>query len=228
MKIFNEILDKHTKIYNCERESYMINEDTEILISQEGKKVVMWGVNHKTDKYLNLSTKRFKKLMDGFKSVASDLYSSGNSSSTYYYINLDTSSNKDVADSKDYELEIEELKKKVACLNDIIDRLENYNKKLESDVDKYREDYLHYFDKYAELRDKDFNRTLEDMNQLKKNSLMHNARGAGRKSKFSDAQVDEIRRLREDGSTIKEIASRFECSVGLIHKLINENKDANN
>ena len=51
---------------------------------------------------------------------------------------------------------------------------------------------------------------------------MHNARGAGRKAKFTDDQVDEIRRLREDGNTIKEIANRYNCSVGLIHKLINE------
>ncbi|MFR7489616.1 MAG: helix-turn-helix domain-containing protein, partial [Clostridia bacterium] len=43
-----------------------------------------------------------------------------------------------------------------------------------------------------------------------------------RKAKFTDDQVDEIRRLREDGNTIKEIAKRYNCSVGLIHKLINE------
>ena len=65
-------------------------------------------------------------------------------------------------------------------------------------------------------------RDEENMDQLKKNSLMHNARGAGRKAKFTDDQVDEIRRLREDGNTIKEIAKRYNCSVGLIHKLINE------
>ena len=51
---------------------------------------------------------------------------------------------------------------------------------------------------------------------------INNARGAGRKAKFTDDQVDEIRRLREDGNTIKEIANRYNCSVGLIHKLINE------
>ena len=72
------------------------------------------------------------------------------------------------------------------------------------------------------LKDKDFKRNLDEMDQLKKNFLMHNARGAGRKAKFTDDQVDEIRRLREDGNTIKEIAKRYNCSVGLIHKLINE------
>ena len=85
-----------------------------------------------------------------------------------------------------------------------------------------KKDYLYYFNEYLKLKDKDFKRNLDEMDQLKKNSLMHNARGAGRKAKFTDDQVDEIRRLREDGNTIKEIAKRYNCSVGLIHKLINE------
>ena len=218
MEVFKEILDTHTKICTC-RKIYKINEDLEITVDQKENKVVMWGFNYKSDRFLNLSTKRFQKLMDGFKSVASDLYSSGN----YYYITVDTSK-KESRDDKSYEVEIEELKKKIDCLNDIIARLEKRNKRLEEDVEKYRKDYLYYFDEYSKLRDKDFNRTLEEINNLKKNSLIHNARGAGRKAKFTDDQVDEIKSLREDGNTIKEIANRYNCSVGLIHKLINEKK----
>ena len=212
--MFNEILKKHTKPCTC-REIYNISSDLEITIDQKENKVVMWGFNHKSDRFLNLSTKRFQKLMDGFKSVASDLYSSGN------YITVDTSK-KESRDDKSYEVEIEELKKKIDCLNDIIARLEKRNKRLEEDVEKYKKDYLYYFNEYLKLKDKDFKRNLDEMDQLKKNSLMHNARGAGRKAKFTDDQVDEIRRLREDGNTIKEIAKRYNCSVGLIHKLINE------
>ena len=218
MEVFKEILDTHTKICTC-RKIYKVNEDLEITVDQKENKVVMWGFNYKSDRFLNLSTKRFQKLMDGFKSVASDLYSSGN----YYYITVDTSK-KESRDDKSYEVEIEELKKKIDCLNDIIARLEKRNERLEEDVEKYRKDYLYYFDEYSKLRDKDFNRTLEEINNLKKNSLIHNARGAGRKAKFTDDQVDEIKSLREDGNTIKEIANRYNCSVGLIHKLINEKK----
>ena len=196
--MFNEILKKHTKPCTC-REIYNISSDLEITIDQKENKVVMWGFNHKSDRFLNLSTKRFQKLMDGFKSVASDLYSSGN----YYYITIDTSKKESRAD-KSYEVEIEELKKKIDCLNDIIARLEARNNRLEQEVNKY----------------KDFKRNLDD---LKKGVLIHNARGAGRKAKFTDKQIEEIRRLREDGNTIKEIANRYNCSVGLIHKLINEN-----
>ena len=196
--MFNEILKKHTKPCTC-REIYNISSDLEITIDQKEHKVVMWGFNHKSDRFLNLSTKRFQKLMDGFKSVASDLYSSGN----YYYITIDTSKKESRAD-KSYEVEIEELNKKIDCLNDIIARLEARNNRLEQEVNKY----------------KDFKRNLDD---LKKGVLIHNARGAGRKAKFTDKQIEEIRRLREDGNTIKEIANRYNCSVGLIHKLINEN-----
>lgn len=196
--MFNEILKKHTKPCTC-REIYNISSDLEITIDQKENKVVMWGFNHKSDRFLNLSTKRFQKLMDGFKSVASDLYSSGN----YYYITIDTSKKESRAD-KSYEVEIEELNKKIDCLNDIIARLEARNNRLEQEVNKY----------------KDFKRNLDD---LKKGVLIHNARGAGRKAKFTDKQIEEIRRLREDRNTIKEIANRYNCSVGLIHKLINEN-----
>ena len=107
MEIFKEILDTHTKICTC-RKIYKINDDLEITVDQKENKVVMWGFNHKSDRFLNLSTKRFQKLMDGFKSVASDLYSSGN----YYYITVDTSK-KESRDDKSYEVEIEELKKKI-------------------------------------------------------------------------------------------------------------------
>ena len=156
MKIFNEILDKHTKMYNCKRESYMINDDLEILISQDGNKVAMWGVNHKTDRFLNLSTKKFKKLMDGFKSVSTDMYSNGNC----YYITLGTSNNDSLVEDESYEVEIEELKSKIDCLNDVIARLERNNKRLEDDVEKYKKDYLYYFNEYLKLKDKDFNRNL--------------------------------------------------------------------
>ena len=213
-KVIDDILEKHTKLCTC-REVYKLNEDLEITIDQKGNKVTMWGFNNQSERSLNLSTKRFERLMKGFKAVSSDLYAD----SKYYYITIDTSK-KESRDDKSYEVEIEELNKKIACLNDIIARLEARNNRLEQEVNKYRDDYLYYFDKYAELKDKDFKRTLDD---LKKGSLKHNARGAGRKSKFTDNQIEEIKKMRAEGATIKEIAMNYKCSVGLIHKLINEN-----
>ena len=54
------------------------------------------------------------------------------------------------------------------------------------------------------------------------NEKIHNERGAGRKEKFTKEQKEQIKRLRADGKTIKEIAEIFKCSAGLIHKLISE------
>ena len=215
MKIFDGILLKHTDIQTC-RESYVVNKDIGITVDQKENKVVMWAFNYTTDRFVNLGTKRFEKLIDGFKSVASDLYSKDH----YYYITVGSTNKDSVVDDKSNE--VAELKQKVACLNDIIARLEARNKKLESDVDRYREDYLYYHGEWAKLVDENFKRTMEDLDGIKKNSFMHNARGAGRRARFSDEQVMEIKKLRESGNTIKEIATRFECSIGLIHKLINE------
>lgn len=54
------------------------------------------------------------------------------------------------------------------------------------------------------------------------NEHKHNERGAGRKNKFTEQQIETIRMYRMQNKTIKEIAEMFECSVGLIHKIINE------
>ncbi|MGL5567789.1 MAG: hypothetical protein ACRDB9_00960 [Cetobacterium sp.] len=52
--------------------------------------------------------------------------------------------------------------------------------------------------------------------------LGKNERGAGRKSLFSDDDKKKIKDYRKNGKTIKEISELYCCSVGLIHKIINE------
>lgn len=69
---------------------------------------------------------------------------------------------------------------------------------------------------------------LKDENKLlKSNSLgesvkAHNERGAGRKKRFSVQEKEMMKMYRIQGKTIKEIAEMYQCSVGLVHKLINE------
>ena len=59
---------------------------------------------------------------------------------------------------------------------------------------------------------------------VEKNSIIqkHNERGAGRKSRFTQSEIETIKMYRLQGKTIREIAEMFKCSVGLIHKIINE------
>ena len=54
------------------------------------------------------------------------------------------------------------------------------------------------------------------------NKKVHNERGAGRKAKPTNQEKEMIRMYRIQGKTIKEIAQMYSCSVGLIHKIINE------
>lgn len=66
----------------------------------------------------------------------------------------------------------------------------------------------------------------ENIHKLKIEQKVHNERGAGRNKKFTDKEVTEIKNYRADGKTIREIAQLYQCSIGLVHKLINENQSS--
>ena len=56
----------------------------------------------------------------------------------------------------------------------------------------------------------------------KAGTKVKNERGAGRKLKFTEAEHEEIRKQYFQGNTIREIAKMYQCSVGLVHKIIHE------
>lgn len=49
-----------------------------------------------------------------------------------------------------------------------------------------------------------------------------NERGAGRKSKFGNEEMATLTMLKLQGKSIRAIAKEMNCSVGLVHKLLNE------
>lgn len=51
---------------------------------------------------------------------------------------------------------------------------------------------------------------------------VHNARGAGRKKQYSDVHKLAMRAYKADGMSYRDIAKLYDCSVGTVHKLINE------
>ena len=136
------------------------------------------------------------------------------------------------------EKRIKELQKMTKKeLIEIIDKLEgdiyyykNYTNALEKRIEKTEEDKEFYYkemvsyrEERAELADKLFNREEREEIKRKKEQLQkHNERGAGRKNKFNTEQIQQIKEAREQGKSIRAIAEEFDCSVGLIHKLINE------
>lgn len=56
------------------------------------------------------------------------------------------------------------------------------------------------------------------------NERLRNRKGGRKKKEFTEVDLESIRMYRFQGKTIKELASMFSCSVGLMHKTIKENK----
>lgn len=79
-------------------------------------------------------------------------------------------------------------------------------------------------DRIKELEDT--NRMLKDMYERSKNRSqehIHNARGAGRKRTYTDEQVAQMRRLHQDGTSIRKIAEELGCSTGTVCKYLKIN-----
>ena len=102
-------------------------------------------------------------------------------------------------------------------MNNKIDYLEKQNKQLETrnkSLDDKVQKLINEIDKY---------KSDDNIHKLNNETVkVHNERGAGRKTKFSEQEKETIKMYRIQGKTIKEIAQMYNCSVGLIHKLINE------
>lgn len=47
----------------------------------------------------------------------------------------------------------------------------------------------------------------------------------GRKQRFQEHEIEAMRFYRFQGKTFKEIAELFNCSVGLVHNNINQNRE---
>lgn len=65
------------------------------------------------------------------------------------------------------------------------------------------------------------NMKLEDECRVQK---LKNERGAGRKKKYDNKQIAEILEARKQNKSMRVIAKEFNCSLGLVQKIINEHK----
>lgn len=63
------------------------------------------------------------------------------------------------------------------------------------------------------------NLRIEELEEELKN-VKKNDRGAGRKEKFTNEQIEQILKARREGKSMRTIAKEFHCSAGLVHKLI--------
>lgn len=85
---------------------------------------------------------------------------------------------------------------------DIVDRYEDTSKQLHKLIGELS---------FAEQRLEELE---EELKQVKKND-----RGAGRKEKFANEQIEQILKARREGKSIRTIAKEFNCNAGLVHKL---------
>lgn len=124
-----------------------------------------------------------------------------------------------------------------ACNKDI-QKLKNENERLKKKrekkanennlelIDQQLQDARDMADKWhrqlfiQQQKNKELEKEIEYLSE--KNSFIkkHNERGAGRKTRFTDTEIETIKMYRLQGKTIKEIAEMFNCSVGLIHKIV--------
>lgn len=114
--------------------------------------------------------------------------------------------------------EIEELKKEIDLKENTIKMF--CDEKFEAEEKCRRLERNH--NKVIEAYMKDLERVKEEYKNKLGSHKKHNERGAGRKSRFTQSEIETIKMYRLQGKTIKEIAKMFNCSVGLIHKLICE------
>lgn len=66
---------------------------------------------------------------------------------------------------------------------------------------------------------------LEAENEMLKRQQNKQKCKVGRKQKLKDHEIETMRFYRYQGKTYKEIAELFDCSVGLVHKVIKLKKD---
>ena len=88
---------------------------------------------------------------------------------------------------------------------------ENYKEKYE----ELKKEYDKLYNLCARLIDK-----IEYKEFLLEERTKHNARGAGRKSKFSLGEIINMKILYERGKSTREIAKQFNCSHSTVYKLI--------
>ena len=139
------------------------------------------------------------------------------------------------------ENELAQAHRTIAEQNDYINKMQvmadnsfsnsPYKKQLEDKIKmleiklKSAERAKEHAEKIAKARDEQLQELQEQVEQLKANTNIHkliNERGAGRKPKLTEAEIQSIKMYRLQGLSYRTIAEMFNCSVGLVHKLINE------
>lgn len=196
MDIIDKILKEHSVILEIEetrREVYKINEDVEVGIHQTKDSIYMYAYSYSKDRNLSIKS-NFKRLWNGFKKVAKGSYIAVNKDYTCEFKLIQEDGNKHVKHKEQGLYEKPNLNE----LEDIVHKLMVENEQLKSE------------------------NALLKLELEKCSQIINEHKNVGRKKKFTGEQVNEIQRLnKEENMSIRQLAKKFECSVGLIHKVLN-------
>ena len=107
--------------------------------------------------------------------------------------------------------------------NQSIKKQDNSSQKLINEIQKLTDENKNLLNIIQELNCK-IQKLKDENNKMK--FKKKNERGAGRRERLTGAEKESIKMYRVQGKTIKEIAEMYKCSVGLIHKIINEKDKA--
>jgi len=102
------------------------------------------------------------------------------------------------------KVEIKKLNSQISLLQESKDRYKNFFK-------------IHESDEYIIESQK---KEIADLKEKLNNSTTSSA--GGRPSRFNDQEKETIKMYRLQGKSIRQIAEIFDCSAGLVHKIINE------
>lgn len=74
----------------------------------------------------------------------------------------------------------------------------------------------------ANLKIKELEDKIRELEAEKSVQKIKNERNAGRKRKFTSEEVGKIQMMKLQGKSYRAVAKEMNCSVGLVHKLLNE------
>ena len=128
---------------------------------------------------------------------------------------------------------MDDMRAKYDSMIDDVQKLKSENERLRVENEQLKEenrDLVEHNQPYWDIEQRAWEKTLEENEELKRQlaegvQKIKNERGAGRKQKFTDAEIQSIKMYRLQGQSYRAIADMFDCSVGLAHKIINEQKN---
>jgi hypothetical protein len=206
-----------------------------VLAFDEGQLLKIWNDKNKTDFHRTRIDIKSNDEIEPIINQLSKVFEVENVSKPYphrefegYYIYLSIRSlnaavtNDNYKNSENAKLKLENstLRGKIKDLESKISDLDFDSRNSESYKDLNKR-LTEYHDKYLELKGCDYKveRLENEITELKEKLK---AISGGRPQKFTDQDKETMKMYRLQGKSIRYIAKAFECSTGLVHKIVSE------